>query len=266
MTSLEIHTIKRVKPTNAVSTYRQWRLLTWRFHAAFVLFLFPVRWWRKLQESVLIFVLMIIILGFPISSCPSSGQLKVSSNIKMLFLPCNLRLHSPSSLSPFLHGLSLFFISPLVCELFVFLVEPILFELLFKSLACWVIVLIIWFSFKPIFLVEHCWLIWSVEVVEWIWLDRLLVFVEFWEPWHWDGPGIGGRVVSDHDVVACSCWCIRLPKVRHYASCNRSCTSIFRGVRSHFKISMRLCTFQAVPSRCCGQSWWYAPLNHFCLI
>jgi len=244
--------VKHFRAVNHDFAWTSWHILSWRsriIRSSFVVFIF-IRGLSK--ELFFSFCSRNMILRLPVASNPSSGFLKVGSNVEVLFLSSDLWFHPASSLTPLFHSLLSFFISSFVSKLFVFGIKPELFKLLFKCFSSWVVELIITSAFKSVLLSIFARFIRSIESLERLLEYRSVVFIKTTV----STSRYSSCISTKSCVNRCCSWCRRgtISKNWGYSSSCRSKFVNSEAVEALFGHNFELGTNQRL--RLCVSSWW----------
>ena len=171
-------------------------------------------WHQKFFSSLLP---RLVILWLPVGPLPPSSLSKVSSDIEMLLLSCNLRLHPSPGISPVFHHLLCLFFSPLVGQFFIFRIEPVLFHFLLKRFSRWIVKLVVGSALKTVFFAIRNLVLCGREVCgKWIVLLCSVILFKLRKVGGTNCPGI-----LRHNLInTCSSRSLWLPIHRCYTSCD----------------------------------------------
>lgn len=124
---------------------------------------------------------MIELFSFVVSSLVSSRFCKFSCTILMFHFSLNLSFNSRPCLTPLLHSQFQFLLSPFVSNQLILILKPNFFDFLLLHIICWIIMIVIWSSFKPVLSLKYNSLfIICVEPLKWQSICSSLFLFEYW--------------------------------------------------------------------------------------
>lgn len=120
-------------------------------------------------------VSVVKVLWLPILSHKTSCLFEIRCEVLMFFFPLNFYFHPGPCVTPLFNCLFQLFIPPLISQFLILVMIPHFFQLLLSFIDWRIVVNVVRSSLKPILSFEHHWFSRSVELLEWMRINWLLL-------------------------------------------------------------------------------------------